>query len=115
KIARVFDSAHPVRTRDELFGRAEELKQLLDATISFGQHSIIHGARGSGKTSLARIFGDHADQDGVVVIYMACEPGATFADLLRPYLHGIPLSAVEPSKRTQFKDELARLPQQFGP
>uniref|UniRef100_UPI0035CB9E14 ATP-binding protein n=1 Tax=uncultured Sphingomonas sp. TaxID=158754 RepID=UPI0035CB9E14 len=115
KIARVFDSAHPVRTRDELFGRNEELQQLLAAAVDFGQHSIIHGARGSGKTSLARVFGDHADQNGVIVIYMACEPGATFADLLTPYLRALPSGALDPSARARFKDELARLPAQFGP
>lgn len=115
QIARVFDAAHPVRNRDELFGRSEELKQLLAAAIDFGQHSIIHGARGSGKTSLARVFGDHADQDGVVVIYMACEPGASFAELLRPYLQALPLSALNPSARARFKDDVSHLPAQFGP
>ncbi|MDB5714320.1 MAG: hypothetical protein JWO15_1717 [Sphingomonadales bacterium] len=115
KIARVFDSAHPVRTRDELFGRNEELEQLLSAAVDFQQHSIIHGARGSGKTSLARVFGDHADQNGVIVIYMACEPGATFADLLMPYLRALPLSALEPSARARHKDEIGLLPAQFGP
>lgn len=115
QIARTFDSSHPVRTRDELFGRNEELRQLLAAAIDFGQHSIIHGARGSGKTSLARVFGDHADQGGAVVIYMACEPGASFADLLTPYLHALPLGALDPITRVRYKEELLHLPTQFTP
>ena len=115
KVARTFDSAHPVRTRSELFGRADELDILLSATLDLGQHVIIHGARGSGKTSLVRIYGDHADGQGAIVIYMACEPGANFADLVRPYLDALPSAALAPEERTRFRDALARLPVTFGP
>jgi hypothetical protein len=114
-LARAFDSAHPVRTRDELFGRAHELDALLSATLDFGQHVIIHGARGSGKTSLVRVYGDHADGRGAIVIYMACEPGASFAELVRPYLHALPPIALVSEERTRFRDGLAALPQSFGP
>jgi hypothetical protein len=115
KVARTFDSAHPVRTRDELFGRTDELNILISATLDLGQHVIIHGARGSGKTSLVRIYGDHADGQGAIVIYMACEPGATFAELVRPYLHALPAAALAPEERGRFRDALATLPETFGP
>ncbi len=115
KVARTFDSAHPVRTRSELFGRAHELDALLSATLDFGQHAIIHGARGSGKTSLVRIYGDHADGQGAIVIYMACEPGASFAELVRPYLRALPAAALVAEERARFRDGLAALPEAFGP
>ncbi|MEW9855651.1 ATP-binding protein [Novosphingobium sp. M1R2S20] len=114
-VARAFDSAHPVRTRDELFGRSKELEVLLSATLDLGQHVIIHGARGSGKTSLVRIYGDHADGQGAIVIYMACEPGVNFAELVRPYLHALPATALAPGERSSFRDGLAALPESFGP
>ena len=115
KIARAFDSAHPVRTRDELFGRARELDALLSATLDFSQHAIIQGARGSGKTSLVRIYGDHADQQGAVVIYMACEPNVSFAELVRPYLQSLPTTALVADERRHFRESLAALPENFGP
>lgn len=115
KVARVFDSAHPVRTRDELFGRTSELDALISATLDFGQHAIVHGARGSGKTSLVRVYGDHADQQGAVVIYMACEPGVSFADLVWPYLRALPPVSLRPDERAGYRDALAALPEQFGP
>ncbi|MBB4861099.1 ABC-type thiamine transport system ATPase subunit [Novosphingobium chloroacetimidivorans] len=115
KVARIFDSAHPVRTRGELFGRADELDTLLSATLDLGQHVIIHGARGSGKTSLVRVYGDHADGHGAVVIYMACEPGASFAELVRPYLSALPAAALAPEERVRFRNALNALPEAFGP
>jgi hypothetical protein len=115
KVAQTFDSAHPVRTRSELFGRADELDAMLSATLDFGQHVIIHGARGSGKTSLVRVFGDHADGQGAVVIYMACEPGASFAELARPYLQALPAAALIIQERARFHEGLAALPETFGP
>jgi hypothetical protein len=115
KVAQTFDSAHPVRTRSELFGRAHELSAMLSATLDFGQHVIIHGARGSGKTSLVRVYGDHADGQGAIVIYMACEPGASFAELARPYLQALPAAALVIQERARFYDGLAALPETFGP
>lgn len=115
KVARTFDSAHPVRTRSELFGRTQELEDLMSATLYCGQHTIIHGARGSGKTSLVRIFGDHADGQGAIVIYLACEPGGSFSDLIRPYLRAIPASALVIGERARFLNDLAALPENFGP
>lgn len=115
KVARTFDSAHPVRTRNELFGRTRELDELLSATLYSRQHVIIHGARGSGKTSLVRIFGDHADGEGAIVIYLACDPGGSFADLIRPYLRALPAAALVSGSRLRFQDDLAALPDNFGP
>ncbi|WP_380931692.1 ATP-binding protein [Sphingomonas qilianensis] len=114
-LGRVFDSAHPVRSREELLGRRRELDELLAATLDFGQHAIVHGARGSGKTSLVRIFGDHADQGGAVVIYMACEPGVSFSELILPYLRAIPTAALRPGAREAFARGLDALPATFGP
>lgn len=114
KVARTFDSAHPVRTRNELFGRTRELDELLSATLYSGQHVIIHGARGSGKTSLVRVFGDHADGEGAIVIYLACEPGGSFADLICPYLRALPPAALVSGTRARFQEDLAALPENFG-
>ncbi|MGN6375861.1 MAG: ATP-binding protein [Sphingomonas sp.] len=115
RITAAFDSSHPVRQPRDLHGRADKLDTLFDAVLINRQHAIIHGARGSGKTSLAQVFGDYADQQSAVVIYAACEAGASFADLLRPYFGFIPDSCVPFTEKTQFERDRAALAGHFGP
>lgn len=115
RLINAFDSAHPVRQRKDLHGRDDKLETLFDAIIFNRQHAIIHGARGSGKTSLAQVFGDHADQQSAIVIYTACEAAATFAELLRPYLMFIPDSAVPFSETAAFHRDRDALAHAFGP
>jgi hypothetical protein len=114
-FARVFDAAHPGRVRSELFGRDAELSQLLETALHARKHMIVHGRRGAGKTSLARIFGDYADQQGAVVIYMACEASASFAGLMLPYLQALPDSALALGQASMFRKKVSELPREFGP
>ncbi|MBB4087789.1 ATP-binding protein [Sphingomonas carotinifaciens] len=115
RIIEAFDSAHPVRQRKDLHGRDDKLDTLFEAVLFSRQHAIIHGARGSGKTSLAQVFGDYADSQGAVVIYTACEATASFAELLRPYLSFIPESAVPFAEKALFAREREALSAEFGP
>ena len=115
RIIEAFDSAHPVRQRQDLHGRDDKLDTLFEAVLFSRQHAIIHGARGSGKTSLAQVFGDYADQQGAVVIYTACESTTSFAELIRSYLMFIPESAVPFAEKALFARERAALPADFGP
>ena len=115
RIIEAFDSAHPVRQRQDLHGRDDKLDTLFEAVLFSRQHAIIHGARGSGKTSLAQVFGDYADQQGAVVIYTACESTTSFAELIRSYLMFIPESAVPFAEKALFARERDALPANFGP
>lgn len=115
RIIDAFDAAHPVRQRKNLYGRDDKLEALFEAVLFSRQHAIIHGARGSGKTSLAQVFGDYADQQSAVVLYTACEASANFADLLRPYLAFIPDTCVPLSEKAAFARDRRELPEHFGP
>lgn len=114
-LVKAFDSTHPVADRRDLFGRDRELAELTGAMLDQGQHVLVHGARGSGKTSIVRIFGDLADQSGAVVIYMACEPGATFAQTLRPFLNYIPGAVLDGIEPSAFARRAEALPEDFSP
>jgi hypothetical protein len=114
RLALVFDSGHPVENRHDLIGRDAELGELLHAALDLRQHVVLHGARGSGKTSLVRVFGDHADQRGAIVLYLSCEPSATFAEILRPYLNYVPDAALL-VRRSEFDASVAALPENFSP
>jgi hypothetical protein len=84
-----FNASQPVGDRYELSGRLGELHRLTKAVIDGWQHAIIYGARGVGKTSLARVFGDLTDEAGCDVFYHSASGDAQFEDVIRPYLRFI--------------------------
>lgn len=86
---RLFGANHPVENPRDLFGRKRELDELCGSVLDGGVHAVIYGPRGSGKTSLVRVFGDLADERGFSVIYLSCAGGSGFGDLMLPYLDDI--------------------------
>lgn len=86
RIHRTFGAAVPVDDRNGLSGRSKEMDRLAEAMLDQRKHGIIFGPRGSGKTSLVRVFGDYADEAGYVVIYNSASGDLSFAEVFRPYL-----------------------------
>jgi MoxR-like ATPase len=84
-IRKGFNSTQPVSQSAQLHGRHEQLELLTEGVLDRGNHALIYGARGSGKTSLARVFANIADNRGNFVLYSACEPDQNFGELMRPY------------------------------
>lgn len=114
-ILQVFDASRPISGRSQLFGRQREIESLLFSVFDFHQHAIVYGARGSGKTSVARVFGDFADTCGAVVLYFPCEPEANFALLMGAALDNLPAGAIAAQERSNFERRLQNLPAHFGP
>jgi hypothetical protein len=88
-IRKGFNSTQPVTSVRYLHGRDEQLGLLVEGVLDRYKHAFIYGQRGSGKTSLARVFANIADDRGFVVLYSACEAGQDFDGLMRPYLSAI--------------------------
>lgn len=86
---KLFGANHPVENPRDLFGRQRELDELCGSVLDGGMHAVIYGPRGSGKTSLVRVFGDIADDRGVSVIYLSCAGGTGFGEIMLPYLDDI--------------------------
>lgn len=86
---RLFGANHPVENPRDLFGRRRELDDLCASVLDGCMHAVIYGPRGSGKTSLARVFGDMADERGASVIYLSCAGGSGFGEVMLPYLDEI--------------------------
>jgi len=114
-LINAFDAAHPVARRRELRGREEQLEALFDGVLSQRKHAIIHGARGSGKTSLVRVFADHADRQGVVLIYLACDAHSDFVSLMRPFIRFVPSGNIPVGRERAFRAEVKSLGTNFGP
>lgn len=55
RSSEVFSPAAPINRRDLFAGRLEQLQRVFDAINTRGQHAVIFGERGVGKTSLANI------------------------------------------------------------
>ncbi len=109
-VVEALNPAVPVASRGQLLGREVELASIFAAISDLRGHALVHGSRGAGKTSIARAFGDYADERGLLVIYLSCDGGsAGFAELFRPYLDFIP------AYEADTQAAIAALPATFGP
>jgi hypothetical protein len=91
-IYTAFSTAMPVTDRHGLAGRNSELEKLVEAIVVQRKHAVVFGTRGSGKTSLARVFGDLADEAGCIALYASASGESDFDALFRPFLAELPIS-----------------------
>ena len=56
ELSEVFSPTEPVRESDLFAGRGQQIVRLIDSVFQGGQHAVIFGERGVGKTSLANTF-----------------------------------------------------------
>jgi hypothetical protein len=106
RVYTAFDVSQPVGQPDDLRGRDREVRALLSGVLHRRNHGVVSGPRGSGKTSLVRVFGQCADREGVVVLYSACDDGTSFGELMRSYLEQIPPSMVDAGSVEQFEQRV---------
>ena len=59
RVGRVFTPAAPVSADDLFAGRDSEIETVIDSINQAGQHVIVYGERGVGKTSLANVLASH--------------------------------------------------------
>ncbi len=58
EVGRVFSPAAPIDERALFAGRRRQLRAVIDAISQRGQHAIIYGERGVGKTSLGNVLSE---------------------------------------------------------
>jgi Cdc6-like AAA superfamily ATPase len=86
QLQRVFSPSTPIRKRELFAGRFNEVSRLLGAVAQVGQHALLYGERGVGKTSLASTIRDFwtdgtADVDTVLVPRVNCDAEDTFGSI----------------------------------
>src|SRR4051812_47016590 len=81
QLGYVFTPSAPVDDQALFAGRNHELFSVVEATQSAGQHAVIYGERGVGKTSLARIAGSICAEQGQITMRVNCEATDTFDSL----------------------------------
>ena len=55
KVAQVFTPSAPIDSEELFTGRIEQINQVISAVVQKGQHVILYGERGVGKTSFANV------------------------------------------------------------
>jgi Cdc6-like AAA superfamily ATPase len=79
RVGSVFAPAAPITTRDLFFGRIDQLNGVVSTIMERGQHGVLYGDRGVGKTSLANIL--HEKLANIVVAKVTCSRTDTFRDI----------------------------------
>lgn len=96
RMDEVFSPSTPI-TRPELFtGRQAQVHDLLQAVLQSGQHAVVCGERGVGKTSLVTLLAEFASGP-LVVVRVAADPTDTFTSLWRKAARGFRFSHLKPT------------------
>ncbi|MCP1427529.1 Cdc6-like AAA superfamily ATPase [Microbacterium foliorum] len=80
-VKSAFSPTAPIQRKDLFAGRVAQLIALMDAVDEPGQHVVIFGERGVGKTSLATVSKDMFSSDGSVAVRVNCTAGDSFSDV----------------------------------
>lgn len=99
-VSSVFTPAAPISEKDLFAGRLAEINKVVDAINQPGQHAIIYGERGVGKTSLANVLSSKlVSRSGIQALAprVNCTVNDTFSVLWRNVLSQITFAINEPS------------------
>jgi Cdc6-like AAA superfamily ATPase len=111
EAAQVFSPGAPIDERELFAGRAEQLRDLINAVYQRGQHAIIFGERGVGKTSLANIFTTvmHSPVSKVIAARVNCDGATNFHGLWRKAFTELELELDGNIDRNTGPDDIRRL------
>jgi AAA ATPase domain len=91
----VFRPSAPVDREDLFSGRAAQLASVQEAIGAVGQHAVIFGERGVGKTSLAATCVDITRRRGRIALRVNCDQSDNFPNLWQKVIDEFPLLAAD--------------------
>lgn len=83
RLARSFSPSTPINDHDLFSGRTDQLFRLLDVVQGRGQHAVVYGERGVGKTSIAAVVAAVVRVQGLIAVRVNCDGSDDFASLWR--------------------------------
>ncbi len=89
---KVFTPAAPIDEERLFAGRLEQLRQVIDAINQKGQHAIVFGERGVGKTSLANIIATKISGALIIAPRINCDSTDTYSSLWKKIFDRINLT-----------------------
>src|SRR5947209_17733434 len=98
EAGQVFSPAAPIDAWDLFAGRARQMQTLLDVVSQRGQHAVVFGERGVGKTSLVNVLPEFV-QDALPVLAPCCNCDSTdtYATVWRKLFRRVPVEYEEPT------------------
>ena len=81
QLGTLFNPSGPVSERELFAGRIEQIGRVIEAIAQVGQHVVLYGERGVGKTSLAGLIHDFWDdirRESLYVVRYNCDSDDTF-------------------------------------
>jgi Cdc6-like AAA superfamily ATPase len=91
-VAEAFRPAAPIDRRALFSGRADEIAELYSVVAQPGQHAVIYGERGVGKTSLAVVVAELLKGSGILVARATCDSSDTYSTVWRKALSELSFS-----------------------
>jgi Cdc6-like AAA superfamily ATPase len=91
RLAEAFRPAAPVDRRGLFAGRAEQISELFSVVGQPGQHAVVYGERGVGKTSLTAVVAELLRGTGVATTRVICDSSDDFSSIWRKALGEIGL------------------------
>jgi Cdc6-like AAA superfamily ATPase len=95
KLNQIFTPSSPIETKDLFAGRMTQVKRTLQALTERGQHAVLYGERGVGKTSLANIIDSFLEQV-IVTARVTCNRTDLFGTLWKKVFSRVSLSLSKP-------------------
>jgi Cdc6-like AAA superfamily ATPase len=90
-----FSPSQPITDKTLFAGRLDQMRTLLDVIFQAGQHAVIYGERGVGKTSLSRVIKQVVNQSYWTADY-TCSSADTFGSIWREVLRSFPVTEQRP-------------------
>jgi Cdc6-like AAA superfamily ATPase len=111
-LGEVFRPSAPIDDAELFAGRNHELFSVIEAMQSAGQHAVIYGERGVGKTSLARIAIQIAEGEldsGIVSVRINCDGNDVYESVWEKVLDELRIRVGEapPAERELLEEPLA--------
>jgi Cdc6-like AAA superfamily ATPase len=91
RLAEVFRPAAPIDRRGLFSGRVEQIGELFSVVGQPGQHAVVYGERGVGKTSLTTVVAELLRGSNVATVRVICDSSDDFSSIWRKALGEIGL------------------------
>ena len=86
RVAEGFRPAAPIDRRSLFSGRAEQISEIFSVVAQPGQHAVVYGERGVGKTSLAAVTAQLLEGANVMTARATCDVSDDFSSVWRKAL-----------------------------
>ena len=98
RVSQVFTPAIPVSEKELFAGRADQVDKAIDAINQHGQHAVVYGERGVGKTSLANVLSSrlvsHSGEQAIAP-RVNCDATDDFSSLWKKVLARVRMTETE--------------------